>query len=403
MTTGVATLTGTMRVCKTCGIEKPLSMFDASASPTGEKHHRSICRRCLYIELSNRNKQIYGFATTPIKRERVRRYGTVERIRNMELYGATDTPEQQERSRERHAEKRIRNIELYGCASAPERLLNMQAYHATKRAANLELYGITTTPEQQKLLRDKRIKVSTVNRKQYGTALTPEQLLQGKQRRDKEKQINLLLYSTTTNPKYREAATKRNAELRYKAIQLYEGKCECCGEADTEVLTFDHINGARRAQASRRGAGLVRASLEVYTNYGYPNGKYRLLCWNCNSSVGHYGYCPHSKTPAPSNCNVARSTTRSRRTRAEMIDAYGGKCVLCGETNHEFLTIDHVNGGGVQHRKNLGNRGRGTAFYFILKRQGWPQSEYRLLCYKCNCGVTKRKPRVVKQEDAQCY
>jgi hypothetical protein len=30
----------------------------------------------------------------------------------------------------------------------------------------------------------------------------------------------------------------------------------------------------------------------------------------------------------------------------EMLSAYGGKCVCCGESEYKFLAIDHINGGG---------------------------------------------------------
>lgn len=69
-----------------------------------------------------------------------------------------------------------------------------------------------------------------------------------------------------------------------------------------------------------------------------------------------------------------------------MIAAYGGKCGCCAESTWEFLTIDHVGGGGHQERKRL--KKKGTDFYLWLRRNGWPQDDYRLLCYNCNlaCG-----------------
>ena len=78
--------------------------------------------------------------------------------------------------------------------------------------------------------------------------------------------------------------------------------------------------------------------------------------------------------------------TRRDATRAlkvETINAYGGKCSCCGETIIEFLTIDHVLGGGTQHLKSL--RRRGTLFYVWLKQQGFPQGDYQCHCWNCNC------------------
>ena len=57
-------------------------------------------------------------------------------------------------------------------------------------------------------------------------------------------------------------------------------------------------------------------------------------------------------------------------------------CVCCGEQRTEFLAIDHVNGGGTQHRKNLG----ASNIYTWLKRNGYPDG-YRTLCHNCNFAV----------------
>jgi hypothetical protein len=65
----------------------------------------------------------------------------------------------------------------------------------------------------------------------------------------------------------------------------------------------------------------------------------------------------------------------------EFIAEYGGKCECCAETASEFLTIDHIKGGGTKHRKAIGPT---SQLIRILKRQGWPKGEYRLLCMNCN-------------------
>lgn len=42
--------------------------------------------------------------------------------------------------------------------------------------------------------------------------------------------------------------------------------------------------------------------------------------------------------------------TRNANLRAEVLTAYGGMCVCCGETSLQFLTIDHVFGDGHSDR-----------------------------------------------------
>ena len=71
-----------------------------------------------------------------------------------------------------------------------------------------------------------------------------------------------------------------------------------------------------------------------------------------------------------------------RKLRAEILAAYGNECACCGETRKEFLTIDHIEGGGNKHRDTI--KRYGTAFYQWLRKFGYPPG-YRILCYNCNC------------------
>lgn len=48
----------------------------------------------------------------------------------------------------------------------------------------------------------------------------------------------------------------------------------------------------------------------------------------------------------------------------------------------EFLTIDHIDGNGAEHRRTL-KRG-GITFYRWLINNGFP-SGFQTLCYNCNC------------------
>lgn len=77
---------------------------------------------------------------------------------------------------------------------------------------------------------------------------------------------------------------------------------------------------------------------------------------------------------------------RNRRLRQEVVRAYGGVCECCREASWEFLTLDHICGGGKQHRASFGE---GAHFYHALRKQGWPRENLRLLCYNCNLGRSR--------------
>lgn len=44
-----------------------------------------------------------------------------------------------------------------------------------------------------------------------------------------------------------------------------------------------------------------------------------------------------------------------RRLKFKVIDHYGGKCIYCGQTNLDFLTIGHKNNDGGKHRTEIRN------------------------------------------------
>ena len=87
-----------------------------------------------------------------------------------------------------------------------------------------------------------------------------------------------------------------------------------------------------------------------------------------------------------------RQNNRERRNKAErdrravlvalVKEHYGNKCACCGETDPLFLTIDHMNNDGAEHR-----RGKGTASNICiwLIRNNFPEG-FQLMCYNCNCG-----------------
>jgi hypothetical protein len=84
---------------------------------------------------------------------------------------------------------------------------------------------------------------------------------------------------------------------------------------------------------------------------------------------------------------VLNYSQRTRqRLRLEVLQHYGGKtpvCACCGETHIEFLSIDHVDGGGTQHRLKIMKYG---GFYSWLKVNNFP-SGFRVLCHNCNQSI----------------
>jgi hypothetical protein len=93
---------------------------------------------------------------------------------------------------------------------------------------------------------------------------------------------------------YREIIRKSANKRRMQVLEHYsKGKfeCACCGDKHIEFLAIDHINGGGGKHRVSLGEG-GQYIISWIRNNNYPEG-FRVLCHNCNSSLGHYGYCPH--------------------------------------------------------------------------------------------------------------
>lgn len=87
---------------------------------------------------------------------------------------------------------------------------------------------------------------------------------------------------------YRLATIKRKQDI----VNMYGGKCECCGDTNIEFLTIDHIHSNGYIERKRiYGREFYKELLSL----GSKREDLRLLCMNCNFSIAKYGYCPHIK------------------------------------------------------------------------------------------------------------
>lgn len=89
---------------------------------------------------------------------------------------------------------------------------------------------------------------------------------------------------------YQKAYKRRR---RAEAIELYGGKCMCCGESQRKFLAFDHINNDGSEDPRRSRGGRFRGN--AWYNYllNHHPKDIQLLCYNCNSAKAYHGQCPH--------------------------------------------------------------------------------------------------------------
>ena len=75
-----------------------------------------------------------------------------------------------------------------------------------------------------------------------------------------------------------------------------------------------------------------------------------------------------------------------RKSKFIIFRHYGKRCNCCGERIHHFLTIDHVNNDGKEHRKEIG-KSTDTLYKWIIDNN-FPDT-VQILCWNCYLGKKK--------------
>ena len=198
---------------------------------------------------------------------------------------------------------------------------------------------------------------------------------------EKVKKAKALYYATDGGKTKRRVKVYKDA-TKLKVISHYSNnmlKCNVCENSMYEHLTLDHLNndGAEHRKkvifnGNRHGGNSTY--LWVIRN-NYPD-IFQILCMNCNYKK--YAVLKKYKTS---------------QIKREVIKHYSNdtsKCRLCSESDLTVLTIDHINGNGSTHRKEIKLTG-GNYFYRWLKNAGYPEG-YQILCFNCNlCKSDKNK------------
>jgi hypothetical protein len=122
-----------------------------------------------------------------------------------------------------------------------------------------------------------------------------------------------------------------------------------------------------------------KAATEFYSDKSTHDG----LCNCCKdcSRVRSNEIYRRRKTKDPEKIlayNRKNSKIYRERNRQTVLDHYGNVCVCCGETESVFLAVDHIEGGGTQHIKEIG-----TNFYRWIINNKFPEN-LQLLCHNCN-------------------
>lgn len=111
-----------------------------------------------------------------------------------------------------------------------------------------------------------------------------------------------------------------------------------------------------------------------------PSGKF---CGSCQRKLSLASYAKNKQNmdglqAACFDCARAATNNYNFEVRRAALNAYGSKCVCCGEAEFKFLAIDHIDGIGVKQRK-----AQGGAIGHWLKKHKYPAG-FQVLCHNCN-------------------
>lgn len=195
----------------------------------------------------------------------------------------------------------------------------------------------------------------------------------------------------------REQARQRAAEKRVR--NRAGGACLNCGRPTKSGSRCEACKSS--AKASRERSTKRRKESGQCVACSNPAKKDCTLCQSCidkrsKVSSEHYarrkaaGLCRFCESepavPGGSLCQYHREKYSDYRLqiKLEVLDAYGGPfCALCGADDFNVLEIDHIEGGGRKHLREIGLQSSGYSFYLWLRRNEYPEG-FRVLCPTCN-------------------
>jgi hypothetical protein len=175
------------------------------------------------------------------------------------------------------------------------------------------------------------------------------------------------------------------------------GVCSICGKAPrpSKGIACAECKAKRNRDQKVIRAQRKLQGLCVVCGQGYPEPK-KTLCLSClerarrrTQEIKKKGQCYRCAKPNTNGkklCDTCLSEKKSHNSKYKkmVIEAYGGRCVCCGEDNPIFLSMDHIDNDGNKHRAE--GVGCGNKFYQWLIRNNFPKDNYQLLCFNCNLG-----------------
>lgn len=169
-----------------------------------------------------------------------------------------------------------------------------------------------------------------------------------------------------------------------------KSRCEQCLETGRQY--------AKKQQQERKANGLCMSCGKQSPMEG------KTICQDCSVKMtkvsadryharreaGKCNYCDNDPVPGSTMCQYHLDKTQEQRERNRLdVIAYytdgANMCQNCGFDDITFLEIDHKDGGGKNHVKEIGV-GSGSGLVGWIKANNYPEG-FRILCRTCNAAA----------------
>ncbi len=148
-----------------------------------------------------------------------------------------------------------------------------------------------------------------------------------------------------------------------------------------ECMKFIGIGKSRCTDCLKKTTSLKNIRQKGYKDNG--------LCHTCgkNLTVDDGKRCQECINKRNEWYETSDTKEKNRQDRIlwkdTVLEHYGRSCGCCGESTLEFLTLDHIQDNGGQHRKEINKYGSG--FYKWVIDNNFPE-DLQTLCMNCNFG-----------------
>lgn len=197
--------------------------------------------------------------------------------------------------------------------------------------------------------------------------------------------------------------------------------CRCGSSRRSNRTSCEDCSKRNRSDCKKKQE---RNKAKGFCQCGKPKSIGNFSCPSCRkrrqdlrSRKRAAGICTECNDPATQDtdyCEVHKEKTRSRHAaktvenRKRVLAHYGNKCKCCGEDTYEFLTFDHINNDGAEHRNELlatpGMKGYAFDTVGFILANNFPDY-FQILCWNCNLAKAKHKvcPHERARAEQQTY